>query len=148
MATKRQRIYSKFDGLCAYTGKPLGDDWQIDHVNSNCSYEWKLIREGVSKSQRKDRMKENNSEDNLLPALRIVNFYKSSRGLEGFRKFMMSFHLRLAKLPKKTKIEKTKRRIEFLEKISLVFDIQIDKPFSGVFYFETLKGEDLEQENS
>jgi hypothetical protein len=139
MSTRRQRIHSKFDGLCAYTGKPLGEDWQIDHVSSNCSYRGKLIREGVSRNERKNRMKENNSEDNLLPTLRIVNFYKSSRGLEGFRKFMMSFHIRLCKLPKKTKIEKTKRRIEFLNKIAVAFDIEIDKPFSGVFYFETLK---------
>jgi 5-methylcytosine-specific restriction endonuclease McrA len=28
----RRVIHDKFGGRCAYTGKPLGDDWQIDHV--------------------------------------------------------------------------------------------------------------------
>ena len=28
----RQRIYAKYQGRCAYTGKPLGDDWQVDHI--------------------------------------------------------------------------------------------------------------------
>ena len=30
--TKRERIYNKFGGLCAYSGTSLEDDWQIDHV--------------------------------------------------------------------------------------------------------------------
>lgn len=29
---KRERIYNKFGGLCAYSGTPLEDDWQIDHI--------------------------------------------------------------------------------------------------------------------
>lgn len=31
--TKRERIYNKFGGLCAYSGTPLEDDWQIEHID-------------------------------------------------------------------------------------------------------------------
>ena len=36
--TKRERIFKKYDGLCAYTGKPLEKDWQIDHVTLQSDY--------------------------------------------------------------------------------------------------------------
>ncbi len=122
----REEIYNKFGGLCAYTGKPLGEDWQIDHVTPHLHYRFKLAEGDV------------NNKDNLFPALRIVNHYKRAHGLEGFRKYMKSFHKRLAKLPKNTLVEKTKRRKEYMFKIADAFDISIDKPFSGVFYFETI----------
>lgn len=50
----------------------------------------------------------------------------------------MSFHLRLKKLPKNTKNENTKKRIEYMNDIANMFGITIDKPFNGVFYFETI----------
>lgn len=28
----RQIVRSKYGGKCAYTGKPLAEDWQVDHV--------------------------------------------------------------------------------------------------------------------
>jgi 5-methylcytosine-specific restriction endonuclease McrA len=36
----REEVYNKYGGLCAYTGKPLGDDWQIDHIHPKCSIIW------------------------------------------------------------------------------------------------------------
>lgn len=35
--TKREKVYSKFDGKCAYSGTPLESDWQIDHMESKKS---------------------------------------------------------------------------------------------------------------
>lgn len=113
----RQQIYDKFNGLCAYTGKPLGDDWQIDHL--------KPKRQGGE-----------DDFDNLLPALKIVNHYKRGYDLEGFRKYMMNFHNRLKRLPKTTKSEKTMKRIMYMQKIAHLFDISEGKEFNGKFYFE------------
>jgi hypothetical protein len=50
-----------------------------------------------------------------------------------------SLHERLNRLPKKPRTEKGKRRKEYLLSVARYFDITPDKPFSGVFYFETLK---------
>ena len=32
--TRKEKVQAKYGGLCAYTGNPLGEDWQIDHVKS------------------------------------------------------------------------------------------------------------------
>lgn len=169
----RQQVYDKFNGLCAYTGKPLEDDWQVDHAISKCYSEQVLIkekhwlnlitgeelsmqtfndrhREELEKGNRQfgydwkniaskyKPIKENNSIDNLLPALKIINHYKRAYTVDGFRKFMLTFHERLNKLPKKTLVPATVRRIEYMNEIANHFDITIEKPFNGVFYFETL----------
>jgi len=126
---KRQLIYDKFNGLCAYTGKPLGDDWQVDHVISK---NWSKYYKDTSLEI------DENHIDNLFPALRIVNHYKRAFDLEGFRQYMLRFHLRLAKLPKTTRVNATEKRKEYMYKVADAFDIRIDKPFSGIFYFETL----------
>jgi len=125
---KREKIKNKFNGKCAYTGKDLGDDWQIDHVIPKC-----LTLQGYH------CINEHNSIENLVPALRIVNHYKRSLDLERFRYYMSYFHQRLAKLPKKTRLEKTKKRIEYMNNIANAFDINVDEPFGGKFYFETLE---------
>lgn len=116
--------------MCAYTGKPLEEDWQIDHVISKQLVDYYF--------RHKNEKIEVDSEDNLMPTLRIVNHYKRAYSLEGFRKYMENFHIRLSKLPKTTNVEKTKRRIEYMNKVAKAFDITIDKPFNGKFYFETL----------
>lgn len=121
----RKIIFDKYNGLCAYTGMPLGDDWQIDHIVSK--YYWKRLNIAGSVD----------NIDNLVPALRIVNHYKRSLDLEGFRKYMLSFHIRLSKLPKRTVVFETIKRIDYLNKVALAFGITKDMPFSGKFYFET-----------
>ena len=144
--TKREIIYNKFDGLCAYTGKPLGNDWQVDHVVSKISHWYHTssstpfvgtISEYTAEFEK--RLKEVDNIDNLLPALRIVNHYKRSLDLEGFRKRMITFHERLARLPKKTSVERIRKRIEYMYKVAEAFDITPEKPFCGKFYFETKK---------
>ena len=37
--TKKEKVFAKFGGLCAYTGRPLGNDWQIDHAESKHLFE-------------------------------------------------------------------------------------------------------------
>lgn len=121
----RETIKNKFNGLCAYTGKPLGDDWQVDHMTSKFKHSFS-----------ENCYEEVNHIDNLLPAIGIVNHYKRSLDLEGFRRYMITFHNRLAKLPKKTSVKRTEKRIEYLNKIASLFNISKDKPFDGIFFFE------------
>ena len=119
MKNLKQQIHDKYDGLCAYTGQPLGDDWQIDHIKPKV-------------------MGGSNDLDNLFPALKIVNHYKRCQDLESFRKYMMNFHIRLSKLPKTTRVEKTKKRIIYMNNIASAFGITPEKGFDGKFYFEKL----------
>jgi hypothetical protein len=133
--TIREKVYAKYNGLCAYTGKPLGDDWQEDHIVP-------LWLNG------------SNSIDNRLPALRIVNHYKRGLDLEGFRKYMTGTEYVFAaggtKCRQKSFIERMKgylkkdgtvrkdqeSRYEYMKKVAAAFDISEDRPFDGIFFFE------------
>ncbi len=120
----REQVRLKYNGLCAYTGKPLGDDWQVDHMYSKYKHNYNSIQSDV------------NDIDNLTPALWIVNHYKRSLDLEGFRRYMTDFHKRLAKLPIKTSVERTAKRIEYMNKVADAFGINPQRPFGGLFFFE------------
>ena len=58
--------------------------------------------------------------------------------LELFREFMTDFHIRISKLPKNPKTEKSIKRKAYMLEIAKLFNITTDKAFSGKFYFETL----------
>ena len=106
MKIDRLAVFNKYEGKCAYSGKDLDfKTFEIDHINPK----YKIGEY-------------DNSFDNLLPTFKEINFYKNARDLEEFRKFMYGFHLRYAKLPKKTKVERTKNRILFMNKIAKHFD--------------------------
>lgn len=136
---KRSEVFEKFNGLCAYTGKALNDDWQVDHAVSKCKHSYNTYYSCGSVEEVNAKLKEVDNIENLLPALKIVNHYKRSLDVEGFRRYMSNFHIRLAKLPKKTLVDRTKKRIEYMNEVANAFDISIEKPFSGKFYFEKIK---------
>ena len=118
---KREKVYNKFSGKCAYSGTTLKTDWQIDHI--------------VPK-----RKNGTNHISNLFPAQKIVNHYKRSLSVEDFRvHWLGGLHKRLAKLPKNPRTEKSKKRITYLWEVSNLFGITPEKPFNGIFYFETLE---------
>ena len=122
---KRQRIFEKYSGLCTYSGTPLETDWQVDHCNP-------LIRglDGVA-------LFPDNSEENMAPCQRIINHYKGNWTVEEFRRYMLTLHERLAKLPAKPRAKKSIKRKEYMLKVAGYFDVTPEKPWSGVFYFET-----------
>lgn len=129
--TKRQIVYNKFNGKCAYTGTNLESDWQIDHmeskaINNYFAYKGALDERSVNRIE------------NLMPTQKIINHYKRAFDLELFRDYMKTFHLRLAKLPKNPKVKKSIKHKEYLLEVARLFDITPEKPFSGKFYFETL----------
>lgn len=132
----REIVFKKFGGKCAYTGKSLESDWQVDHIKSKIKHEYDTYFNSSSVEEIKDNLKKVNNIDNLFPALRIVNHYKRGHDLEGFRQYMINFHIRLSKLPKKTLILNTQKRKDYMYKVADAFGITIDIPFDGKFYFE------------
>jgi len=130
--TKRDRIYNKFGGLCAYSGTPLEDDWQIEHINP-------VVRNWWTNTA---MFKKNDNEDNMVPVQKIINHYKHSLTLHEFRTWLLGgLHERLAKLPKNPRTEKSRKHKEYLLKVARYFGITEDKPFNGKFYFETITDE-------
>lgn len=132
---QRQALYDKHNGLCYYTGKPLDETWQVDHIWPRSHPLWYQPLETLEKWGVPLYC---NHESNTVPCLRIVNHYKRSLDLEGFRRYMVKFHIRLGKLPKKTRVTRTANRVLYMLKVADAFDITVDKPFSGKFYFETI----------
>lgn len=78
------------------------------------------------------------SDDNLMPTLKIVNHYKRAKDIDQFRGYMETFHQRLAKLPKKPLVGKSIKRKKYMLAVAEAFGITPDKPWCGIFYFETL----------
>lgn len=174
---KKEKVKAKFEGLCAYTGKQLDDNWEIDHVISRSLFNQVVVKEAHYKNhetgeelsydsywelhnktkaengyfseeygsvrcfvyvaQKTKPHKDCDNIENLLPAIGIINHYKRGFDIEGFRERMTGFHIRLGKLPKKTSVEKTKKRIIYMNTIAELFGITPEKPFNGKFYFET-----------
>jgi 5-methylcytosine-specific restriction endonuclease McrA len=123
----REKIFNKFNGLCAYSGTPLEPDWQIEHIMP-------VVRNGGTMIK-----KENDSIENMVPVQKIINHYKHSMDLDKFRTWLLGgLHERLKKLPKNPRTEKGKKRKEYLLKVAEYFYITEDKPFDGKFYFERI----------
>jgi hypothetical protein len=130
----REKIRAKFGGLCAYTGKPLGDDWEIDHIEPlrNVRVTHTLTAEQAF------------SDNNLVLCLKIVNHYKRSLGLEGFRKYMETIHIRLRNMRKKDgtfRTNITDSRYKYVARVAEAFGITQDNPFDGTFFFERFRKE-------
>jgi len=123
--TRRERVRARYGGLCAYSGAPLGDVWQVDHVMP--------VRRG---RKGKPKLKARDGEDNMVPCLAEVNHYKSSLSVERFRARLLTLHRRLARLPANPRTDKGRRRKAYLLKVAGAFGITTDAPFDGVFHFE------------
>jgi hypothetical protein len=123
---KRERIYSKFNGMCAYSGTPLESDWQIDHVRP------------VRRNPDGTKMFEcAENENNLVPCQRLINHYKGSLPLEEFRTWYLGgLHNRIENLPVNPRTVKSQKKKEYLLSVAAYFGITASNPFNGVFYFE------------
>lgn len=124
---KRQQVYDKFGGKCAYSGTDLLDDWQVDHIVPQRFFDYSF-RDG------KDDI------GNLVPAQKIINHYKGALSVKVFKSWYLSgLHLRLAKLPKNPRTEKSAKKKRYLLEVASFFGITPDKPFGGSLYFERVK---------
>lgn len=76
----REEVYNKFNGKCAYCGEDIQyKDMQVDHMISQFHYK---IKKHTKYTDNEDM----NHIDNLLPACRVCNKWKSSHSVEQFRK--------------------------------------------------------------
>lgn len=131
----RQRIFDKYGGKCAYSGKELPQDWQVDHIEPKRSWMFMLVDDKGNKPHNPNDM------SNLIPTLKILNHYKRRKNLEEWRKYLLTLHERLKKLPKKTMRAKTTKRKAYLLEVAGHFGITAETPFCGVFYFETIESD-------
>lgn len=107
---KRQQVYEKYNGRCAYCGNPMEyKDMQVDHFIAKRGYH------------------EEGSDDlsNLMPACRTCNHYKRANPLELFRRYIQE-------IPKKL-------RNNYIYKVGLAYGnvIENEKPIE--FYFEKVE---------
>lgn len=78
--TKREKVYDKYNGHCAYCGKETAiKDMQVDHV--------------LPKHQQGT-----NDIENLFPSCRLCNHYKRSKNLEQYRNYIDTLIDRLLKI--------------------------------------------------
>lgn len=126
----REEVYNKFGGMCAYSGTPLKDDWQVDHV----------IPQFMVLTPKFHGIEHHDDFRNLMPVQRIINHYKRGLFLDDFRGWYLGkLHTRLKRFPKKTNSPRTIARKMYLLEVAELFGITEDKPFNGKFYFETLE---------
>lgn len=104
----REQIYQKYNGHCAYCGCVLAyKDMQVDHIKSVYG------KDG------------SNDVDNLFPACRMCNFYKSTFSIDAFRKNLETLHERLQK--------------PFIYRLALKYGLITEHKDKVVFYFEKEK---------
>lgn len=106
---KRETVYQKYDGHCAYCGREIAyKDMQVDHFLP-------LRAWGVGDSGTDDI-------ENLMPACRTCNHYKRAHTLETFRRYV-------ADIPRKL-------RQNYIYKVGVIYGnvVEVEKPI--VFYFE------------
>lgn len=104
----REQIYQKYNGHCAYCGCVLAyKDMQVDHIKSVYG------KDG------------SNDVDNLLPACRMCNFYKSTFSIDAFRKNLETLHERLQK--------------PFIYRLAFKYGLITEHKDKVVFYFEKEK---------
>lgn len=120
---KRELVFNKYGGRCAYSGTQLDDDWQIDHI-----------------IPKRFNMPNADHIDNLVPTQKIINHYKRALPLDLFKSwFLAGLHNRLKKLPKNPRTEKGHKRKQYLLSVAYYFGITPSKQFDGKLYFEKLK---------
>ena len=112
---KREKVYLKFLGKCAYCGCELNGKFHIDHI--------KPIRRNSDGSVLNP---ENENIENLNPACPSCNIMKHQQSVEQFREMISNFVVNL---------NKYNNQFKFAKKFGLVRETNNEVKF----YFETLK---------
>ena len=113
----RKQVYEKYGGHCAYCGCKLEyKDMQVDHI------EPLYVHEKEYASGKADFL---DDVENLMPACRMCNFYKSTYSIEKFRE----------------RIETTKDRLKkmFIYRLALKYGILAESSGKVEFFFEKQK---------
>ncbi len=118
----RLQVYEKYDGHCAYCGKPLKpEEMQVDHI-----YPYGRVDYGDPKAMQMVDDGSMNAIENLMPACRACNFYKSMDNIEGFRRRLL------------TELEHT-CRATFQTRLAMQYGMITYTAWSGEFYFEKIE---------
>lgn len=105
--SKREAVYRKYDGHCAYCGREIGfKDMQVDHF---------LAKRGWNEPWSDDI-------SNLMPACRICNHYKRANSLETFRRY-------IEEIPRKL-------RDNYIYKVGVAYGEVVEQEHPVKFYFE------------
>lgn len=120
----RRQVFDKFGGRCAYCGNQIEyKDMQVDHCIP------KMLKEPLYGGISNDIIEHI---DNLMPSCRLCNHYKRGATLEGFRELMLTLHERIAQ--------------NYIVRVGIKYGlISNTHPFSGKFYFETIKNQNNEK---
>ena len=114
---EREAVYEKCNHRCAYCGCEIEyKDMQVDHVKS--VYVNSEINDNMT-------LEEANAFENLLPACRQCNFYKSTFTVETFRKRLKS-----------TMLENLKK--EFNYRLALKYGLITENDIEVQFYYEKI----------
>lgn len=110
----RRQVYEKYNGHCAYCGCELDyKDMQVDHV---IPVYW---TDEVLRNRYDGNV---DTVDNYIPSCKMCNFYKSTFGIEDFRKRIETIPDRLEKV--------------FIYRLAIKYGfIKVQKP-NIKFYFE------------
>ena len=112
--TKRQIVYNKLNGRCAYCGCELNGKFHIDHIEP--------IRRNSDGSCLNP---ENESLSNMNPSCPSCNIMKHNQSIEQFRVMIKNFV---------TNLNKYNNQYKFAKKYGLVTENDVEVKF----YFETL----------
>jgi hypothetical protein len=91
---QRETLRLKYQGLCAYCGKPLGDRWHADHIE-RVERKLEMVRDGYRLRVRATgqvHRPERDTIDNLNPACVPCNIDKGALSLNEWRKQMERSH--------------------------------------------------------
>lgn len=117
-ASVRKLVYEKYNGHCAYCGRPLEyKDMQVDHIKP-AFHNWNYVdKERWAKGHYGD-----DSIENLNPSCRSCNYYKSSLSLESLRRELGELLRRLDKV--------------FIYRLAKRYGLIEEHPQDIKFYFE------------
>lgn len=121
----RLKVYEKYNGHCAYCGKEISvKDMQVDHIIPIA----KSIYGPRAQAEKVRQMFDDgsiNGIDNLMPACRACNFYKSWNDIEQFRQRI------------KRDLDHTCRST-FQTRLAMQYGMIKYVPWNGKFYFEQI----------
>lgn len=119
----RRLVYEKYNGHCAYCGREIEmKDMQVDHIIPVMKSYYGIKEEALKVRQMIEDGSFNRI-DNLMPACRACNYYKSMSDIEGSRQRIMN------------ELEHTCRS-SFQTKLAMQYGMITYKPWDGKFYFE------------
>ncbi len=93
---KRDKVFSKFNGKCAYCGCELKKGWHIDHLLP-------VVRDpftGVKQYPERDSI------DNMMPSCASCNINKHSESIESFRASIKGYMKHLNEISTQYKVAK------------------------------------------